>query len=471
MDTEHIIIERQLINILLNDKESVRTWITSGVDVDRFDPTHDLIVRAVKWGFHEGVILTRSSYQKWVEDYTKSPAEVSAQLTVYNSCHMRVTKKDDLPMLLDRVQRSYVKRKTTEFFQQYAKDRDAQGDLAANRILSQKLNTLENEAKTNKTVYLDIADYKDDYLAELHERKVNPKKKLTCNIKPIDETMGVGFMPGNLTIFCAAPGTYKTTIMMNVGLNIFKDSGESICYWPLEGPHQMFIQKIVSRETRIPGHKLDSGNLTPAETKLVAEEFDKWKNMYRFRILKPGDRCRVSTIRYEIEKRIDYFQPKVMFIDYLDNLIPEVARSRNDLELRDLFEDIIRIGDNYKCHMVTAAKLTRESLKRIRDAKETNRELDTTDVHGGQEFGGNAAHLYGQVKNTAEPTAKLDFFCMKSRYSKQTFSDTNGKQVMKTTLLVNGELGEIKGETDVAPPTGAKDLEAVFADAPDEPWS
>ena len=71
-------------------------------------------------------------------------------------------------------------------------------------------------------------------------------------------------------------------------------------------------------------------------------EFKKWEtHNSRFSLLKMKERTKVSEIRKEIEKRISYFKPQVVFIDYLDNLIPESFRgNRSDLEMNQIIEDI-----------------------------------------------------------------------------------------------------------------------------------
>jgi replicative DNA helicase len=463
MESEHIIVEEKLMYLLLNNLDAVRKWATSTATISRFDKAHELLLRGVMWSLNENVKLTRASFKTFAEQSCSSPQEVVANMTVYSRCNMRVTKADELPMLLSQITDSYRKRKTSEFFNQYNKSRDKVGEEEANHTLANKLLSLESETRQSKTVYVDLAESKEWMLGDIKDRIKNPRQRLLTGLHEIDHTMAVGAIGGGLTIFCAPPGTFKTTVLMNIALNIFETYNENVCYFPLEGPYEMFLQKIVSRETKIPFNLIDRPDkLSEDEIKNIADQFDKWQSLgNRFRIIKPGDRSKVSTIKYEVEKRIDYFQPRAIFVDYFDNLIPDVARGRSDLELRDLFEDLIRIGDNYKCHIFSAAKLGREAIKRLREAKDGNKEMDTSDVHGGQEFGGNAMAMYGQIRNAQEPSTKLDLFCMKSRYGPMNF----GENKMKATLVVRPDIGLITSEQDV-PEASADDIKAILDDSP-----
>jgi replicative DNA helicase len=467
MIVEHIQLEQQLIYLLLNDKECVRKWMAIPSRERYFDPSHEIVIKGVIWAFNEDVILTRQSFKVFSELYLKSPSEVAAQMQIFGKASIQVTKPDDFPMLVKRIKDAYIRRKGAEYFREYNKEREKNGDIEANRNLSQKLQTLEADSLETNTSFIDIAANRGEFMKSLLERRSHPASRLTCGIREIDETMGVGFQKGTLTIFCAGPGSYKTTIMMNIALNIWEQSNENVMFLPLEMPYQMMEQKIVSRLSKVPFTKIDRAEqLTDDEIKRIAERMEQLEDKAsRFKLLKPGDRAKVSTIRYEIEKRMAYFAPRIVLVDYLDNLVPDTRQSRNDLELRDIFEDLIRMGENLGFAVVTAAKLSRDALKRLREQKDGKKELDSTDVHGGQEFGGNAAFMYGQMKNQKQPTSLLDFFCMKSRYASPFF---NGSKT-QTCLKIQADIGLIESAEDgIANWEGADNLGKIPRNTDDD---
>jgi replicative DNA helicase len=447
MTPDHILAEEQFLNLLLTEKDCVRRWLASPLAIRYFDITHELLLKGITWAYNEGVQLTRTSYKGFVEEYLKSPSEVASQIAVYNRCSMRVTKADDLPMLIQRIKQAYVRRKSAEYFRDYNKDREKHGDLEANRTLATRILALEAEQQDTQVSFVDIAGGREQFMKDLLDRRANPRTRLTCGIKEIDDTMNVGFQKGTLTLFCAGPGAFKTTIMMNLALNIWENAGENICFMPLEMPWEMMMQKIVSRQTRINFTKIDRAEqLTEDEIKRIAQQMEEMNDKScRFKLLKLGERAKVSSIRAEIERRINYFEPRVLVVDYFDNIIPERQHGREGLAHRDIFEDLIAMGEKYGFAVVTAAKLTRDALKRLREMKDSKAELDSTDVHGGQEFGANAAFMYGQIRNSAQPASLLDFFCMKTRFGSPIFA--NGRS--KATLEIHPDFGLIQSQTEL----------------------
>jgi replicative DNA helicase len=439
---QHIQVEEQFINLILNDKDLAKKWVAGNVMIKCFDPAHEHVLRAIAWANGEGVALTRQSFKGFVEQYVKTPAEVAAQMTVFNRIFMKIGKGDDYPMLLSKVKDNYVQRRSAEIMQEYNKERQGNGIIAASQTLTKKLQLLTATFEESRTVYVDLGQSRDKFMEELLHRKANPASRLICHIPEIDDVMSVGFKKGTLSIFCAAPGTFKTTMMMNIALNIFKLSNENVMYIPLEGGVDMFMQKLLSRECRIPSTKIEQAHLlTDDEIKKLGSEFDKWQSLSnRFKILKTGDRARVSIIRHEIETRLAYYQPRVVVVDYLDNVISDSKHSRDDLDIREKLEELIRMGENFDFAVVTAAKLSRDALKRLRDSKEGKQELDSTDIHGGQEFGGNATNIFGQMRNPQQPGSVLDLFSMKARFGSPVFK--NGKS--KTPLNIKPEIALIE---------------------------
>jgi hypothetical protein len=109
------------------------------------------------------------------------------------------------------------------------------------------------------------------------------------------------------------------------------------------------------------------------------------------------ERTKVSVLRRQIEKRLNQLQPKVVFVDYADNLLPDDRLSRSDLEMNDTLENLRRIGKSMKFAVVTAAQLGREGLKKLKESK--NHNLSSTDIRGGQVMAANSDTVYAQWKN------------------------------------------------------------------------
>src|SRR5665213_3402634 len=154
MQDEQVILEEQLINILLNNRDAIKEWIVSPIgQLKYYDSSNADILRGIIWANNEGVSLTRNSYKAFIETIAASPAEIAAQMTVYNRCNMRLTKKDDMPMLVQKVKQAYLRRKSVEAIRIYNTERSVKGELEANRNLASRLTALENDSAEAKTFY------------------------------------------------------------------------------------------------------------------------------------------------------------------------------------------------------------------------------------------------------------------------------------------------------------------------------
>ena len=241
--------------------------------------------------------------------------------------------------------------------------------------------------------------------------------------------------------------THNTTMMVNIAINLFKKSGVNVMYIPLEMAYEEIMSKIVSRETGIDLFRIEQAEkLTEDEIKRVDAELEKWESMAsRFSILKMSERTRVSTIRREIEQRISYFKPRVVFIDYIDNLLPDFSRgNRSDLEINDMIEDMRNMGGALGFSVVSAAQLARDALKRIKEEKDGKHSpLSSTDIRGGQVYTANSDNVYAQLKNPDNPT-QLFFSCIKSRFGPTTFRNSASRAI----LAVKPNIALIESEPD-----------------------
>lgn len=448
---EHIEVERQLISILLSSKDAVKDWLVSPVKPSYFDESHRHILGGIVWANSNDVLLTRNSYKEYLSVAKKlTPRETAAQASVYTTCLMQAAKEDDFPMLIEKVKLAYVRRKTAQFLGDYRKIADKDGDLAANATLIGNLQALEADTANSDILLEDVgeADTKAKFLGSLYRRKNNPDVRLTCGIPEIDETMNVGFKAGHLTMFCADVGSFKTTIMLNVALNIWKRSGENVLFVPLEMPAEEIIQKIVARETEIPFNLIEHADkLNDQQIKMIAEEMDKWTSpASRFKILDMNRRVKLSQVRREIEKmKMAGFHPRVVVIDYADKLVPDRRQNRNDLELDDTLEDMRQMGKQLGFAVISAAQLARDGLKRVREQKEGKESLGSTDIRGGQVMTANSDTVYAQLRNPSQPGDQLLFFCLKARHGKNIFHNNRDR----TILSVKADIGLIESANDV----------------------
>jgi replicative DNA helicase len=440
--------EEQIIYILLHNKDGAKSWANSQLDIPFFNETHAHILSGIKYAVVNDVTLTRNGFKEFLRALKNfTPAETAAQVSLFNRCSMQVTKPEDLPILLEKVKIDYVRRRSAQCIRDYGKDRDTLGDIGANKTLATKLLSLESSVVEKVSQFVQIKTYKEDYIADLKNRRANPNLRIATGIAELDHCMTMGLAPGHLTLFCAAPGGYKTTMMTNIAANLFNNGIKSL-YIPVEMDSNEIVHKIVSREAQIDLYKLiQAEKLSDDEVKHAEDLMARWEaGDSDFGLLKVPERSKVSDIRHEIEKRISFFQPKVVFVDYVDNLRPEHRYSRSDEEMNEILQSLVAMGAALGFSVVSAAQLARDALKRLKEQKDgKNNAFDSADIRGGQVYTANAVNVFGQLKDPDDPT-KLIVTCIKSRHGPMTFRNDASRAI----LAMKPGIAMIESEPDSA---------------------
>jgi hypothetical protein len=263
--------------------------------------------------------------------------------------------------------------------------------------------------------------------------------------------MVVGFAPGTLTLFCGDIGGYKSVMMANVAINIWK-SGRNVLVVPLEMPREKWFQRMVSREVEIPFDRLEHPSLLSKEEWEKIDGFSKdWDKLKSFYIMEAPERITVSYLKNEIEKHIEIFKPDLVVVDYIANLSPEKSQSneRPDLQIGEMLKSLRQMGrpemgiTDKGFGIVSGAQLGREALKRIRKSAISKGGFYSEDLRGSHEYSADADSIFAQMIDVNDPEL-LHFFKVKTRYGRGVFSSGS----VRTTLRVRGDIGLICAENN-----------------------
>jgi len=442
--------EQRLIGLLLRHKQLVGDWLESKTKKECFDYSHKAILSAIEDSFDKDVLLTRKSFLSIVNKMA-SPQERKKQEISFAECATSFENENNFPLLLSQVFDNYLKRESKRNIKIYTDSLDRLGAEVSLHELSSNLSNLSSSAVVSGTiVYDDIRTFSKDkleWIDGVRSGKIKEPPRVLTGIPEIDETMGIGLAEGTLTLFCADTGSYKTTMMLNIAMNVWK-AGYNVLFVPVEMAENRMYDKAWAREARVNSENIaDPIKLTDEERERLVEAQERWdayeKELY---ILQMPKETKVSYIRKQVEKYITIFEPRVVVIDYIDNLAPDVDHpGRHDLEISDMLQELRRAGQGLGFGVVSGAQLGRDALKRIRTASSSKDQsiIHSEDIRGAHTFSMDSDNIYAQVVN---PTQKslMDIYVVKARYGKRTFS--NGQY--KATLFVTPEFGLIESEED-----------------------
>lgn len=447
MSEENLKVEKQLIHLLLNNKDLVADWLECPIKINHFYPEHKLILTAIAESFDKDVLLTRKAFEIFISRIAL-PKDRIKQEILFNNCLAAKCNKNNFPVLLDSILESYLLRNTIDSISKFKKEKDVTGNRLALKELSNSLQDLLSESfVSHDIIYEDIRDYAPifrQYLDDVKSGKIQVAEKIICGIREIDDTMVTGFSDGTLTLFCADVSGFKSTMMLNIGLNIWK-MGHNVLFVPIEMAREQMHIRATAREANVLSEKLfnpttmDDEDL--AKVDRAIEDWDAYEG--KFFVLQLPDGTTVSAIKRQIDKYVDIFKPKVVIVDYVANLEAEVNRyGRNDLEIGDMLKQLRQMGKTMQFAVVSAAQIGREALKRIRKAGATKdtTAINSEDIRGSHEYSADADNIYAQLIHKSQPDSLLDIYVVKARNGKKFF--TGGK--LKATLAVSPEIGLIQ---------------------------
>ncbi len=427
---EKLKLEEQILHVLLKHRESVRLFADSPVKATHFDKLHRPLIDAIIDADARNATLTRLTFRDFVNTLGFSPNEVSVQEGVYNRIFSTIVgvKVDDLAMLLRRKRIQYIDTNNVIHLERFRKDRQTDVVAATEGLIENMKATLD-EVEQNRLVTFEIIRdpaFRGQWRKELLQKMETDIPTIKCGIPEIDEPMGTGFDQETLTVIVADVGSFKSTLMLNIALGVWNVNKCDILYVPLEMPKFRVYDKMVSCQTMVPVNFLSrpKGFLKPEHIQRIdAFEQRMDGNKGNFGILDVGERTTVSAIRRQIEKHLNYHQPKLVVIDYIANLKGEINRyGRNDLEIGDMLKDLLKMSKKGVVTaegfgVLTGAQLARKALERLRTERDPDKQgMASEDIQGSHQYSADATSIFGLFKDGPQPRKKLHIFNIKQRY-------------------------------------------------------
>lgn len=217
--------------------------------------------------------------------------------------------------------------------------------------LKAKLTNLQEEIPRKATTF------KDDLhstIEELERQRKSNRIVLPTGILDLDNKIG-GIKTKRLSVVGGRPGMGKSTLVMNIGLNLAEDN-QSVLICSLQLSTYDIIVRMLSNMARIPNWKFEFNKLTDDDMEKIASMIDKL-HQYPLHI------CDKFLIVEEIESLVKINKPKILIVDFIQQL--KLPGFEDDWKkLTRALVDFKRIAKEYDCHVMLVSQLSREFDKR-----------------------------------------------------------------------------------------------------------
>lgn len=210
--------------------------------------------------------------------------------------------------------------------------------------------------------------------------------------------------------------THNSNLMINLSLQLY-ENGANVLFLPLEMDWEDFVSRIISNIGDVSYKSLlNPALLTEKDLKSIDEAKSWMSNNNKFALLDVvGERLSIPGLKRELEKRVNYFSPDILVVDYLGLIKTDTGfAGRHDLALGELTKSLKYMGKQYGFHVITAAQMGRADIKRLRE-EGTEVQLDSTAVRGSQEVSSDVEFIFAMTAVPDEQD-RLKLHIIKSRY-------------------------------------------------------
>jgi len=461
---EKIPCQEKILYLLLNEPSLINKLQLEGIEPDFFDSKFKSLLFGIYNAHQRSVRLTSVGYTDFVQksinsgEYAKwnnikkidSPKQVILKESgiFVNVSQMQRASVDDIDVYISSVREIHTREKVNELLDEF-QNGAKKNYMQAISGFSEGIEKLRLEGSSNSSTWSFLDEEGKSFMDKLREERENPKERLSTGITDLDESMAVGLPSGSLTLFVADVGGYKTTLMLQIALNVYLRSQKDVLFVSLEMPKEMLENKIMASETGISNNHINKPELlTDKEMDRLDGEWDKFTGQsMRFCIEDTQERLTVSAIKAKIEQEAGYFKPRLVVIDYISILAPEKSYEKQAPHawVGHMCKDLRQLGRKHGFAIISAAQLGRDAIKRLRSQKDGKQTVGSEDLRGSHDFSADADNIYALVPNPTQQQNQLQMFCIKARYGKKEFNGST-----RAMLDVNADIGRINGATDAA---------------------
>lgn len=276
----------------------------------------------------------------------------------------------------ERIIEVYKRRECREMFLRLGKDIDKRDFSELEAYIFRTLERLESNSSDG---YIGIDKSVEDVVTDLKEQRITGKKPgLQSSYMELDE-MCCGFEPGDLIIIGATTSMGKTSLALNIGLNI-AEQGHSVGFVSLEMPSSQLTQRLIAQCSKSDIQKLRNGYLSDSEMELYYE-YAETVSSYPISIDASFDNT-ISKIITRAKLQCKRKNLDLLIIDYLQLVkIKDKAENRN-LELGEITSSLKQFAVKENIPVLLLSQLNRKAagkqpiLSELRDSGSIEQDAD-----------------------------------------------------------------------------------------------
>ena len=204
-----------------------------------------------------------------------------------------------------------------------------------------------------------------DIFIKLKKKSLQPKLLgLPSGFYNLD-SITQGFQLSDLIIIAGRPSTGKTSLCLNIAINILKSSSLPILFFSLEMSKEQLIYRLLSAEAQINSMRLRAGNLYPDDWLKLSKTIRNLSNLLFF--IDDSPKLSIQDIQTKV-KKIIFEQNKIglIIIDYLQLMQNPNSKIENRVqELSQITRSLKNIAREFNVPIIVLSQLNRNVETRV----------------------------------------------------------------------------------------------------------
>jgi replicative DNA helicase len=164
-----------------------------------------------------------------------------------------------------------------------------------------------------------------------------------------------GFSPGEFVVVGARPGMGKTNFILNMAINMAEK--QAVQLFSFDNSETNLAIKVLSCVSEVSMGKFDYDRITPYELEAIKKASEKIANLKLY--IKECSYANYQEFKNELLKQIKEKDLKVVFVDFLQSMIPSKFRNNREFEIGYICRELKAIAKEYNICIVATSQLSR----------------------------------------------------------------------------------------------------------------
>lgn len=449
--------ERRFLNLVLTkgEKSFIKDAVEGGVNrkwfmVDYHGEIYNIIAKNY---VTFGTLITHQQYDELLRKNLSAPETIALWNERYIDICSAQTENEEFPSLLAALKDRYIQRQAYSINRKYhdvlLNATSDQGRLVQEFISS--VTDIDIPGNDSHTNVLEFTTALKDAWSEIEERRDNPEKfkGLKTGFKNFDDLYVL--MRGKYGVFMAPEGGGKTTLMLNMALNMAR-TGNHVAYVIIENDPKLTTQRTLCMHSGVNFNRILKGGTgedgldeVTIHNLMKAREELETGMAARFHWIKTNQGRPASEIIKQLDRIRSFCDLAAIFVDYIGIVGADIVKDgRPDLELANTSGQFQTYGNNHNALVITAQQMRSEKVRELQKKFKNSSDfrVGTGDVSSTKEIAANCDYLFG-ILIDQENLNRMYIFNAKARYS------ASHKRIVLNYERNSGQLSDALGPDDI----------------------